>query len=57
VRFSKRNNISAVYLMFTKDTEVTAVSTFKGRPEERELSFDYGDLIKIISLVPKVSLR
>ena len=42
--------------MFTKDTEVTAVSTFKGRPEERELSFDYGDLIKIISLVPKVGL-
>lgn len=36
-------------------SEVTALHKFKGRTSERELSFEFGDLIRIISIVAKVS--
>lgn len=34
-------------------SEVTALHKFKGRASERELSFEFGDLIRIISIVAK----
>ncbi|CAF0995435.1 unnamed protein product, partial [Brachionus calyciflorus] len=34
-------------------TEVTALVKFEGRSEERELSFEYGDLIKITKIIAK----
>ena len=36
-----------------KGSEVTAVTSFNGRAEERELSFEYGDLIKLVDIVSK----
>jgi len=31
--------------------------TYKGKEEEHELSFEYGDLIKIVKIVTKVNLK
>ena len=33
---------------------MTALCKFEGRTEERELSFEYGDLIKITKIITKV---
>lgn len=35
------------------ESEVTALHTYKGKEEEHELSFDYGDLIRIVKIVTK----
>lgn len=35
------------------ESEVTALHTYKGKEEEHELSFEYGDLIKIVKIVTK----
>ncbi len=35
---------------------MTALCKFEGRTEERELSFEYGDLIKITKIINKVIL-
>jgi hypothetical protein len=42
--------------IFLKESEVTALHTYKGKEEEHELSFEYGDLIKIVKIVTKVNL-
>ena len=39
-----------------KGSEVTALLKYEGRAEELELSFEYGDLIKIIKIIAKVYL-
>lgn len=38
---------------FWPEQEVTAIHTYKGKIDEHELSFDYGDKLKIIKIVAK----
>lgn len=38
---------------FQPDQEVTAIHSYKGKIDEHELSFDYGDQLKIIKIVAK----
>ncbi len=45
------------FVLYLKESEVTALHTYKGKEEEHELSFEYGDLIKIVKIVTKVNLK
>lgn len=41
-------------MIFLQGSEVTALLKYEGRADELELSFEYGDLIKIIKIIAKV---
>jgi len=42
-----------INLFIFKNQEVTAIYPYKGNSEERELSFEYGDIVKIINIIEK----
>ena len=42
------------HCVILKGSEVTALVKYEGRTEELELSFEYGDLIKIVKIIAKV---
>lgn len=48
-----RANKLALNDEFQSDQEVTAIHSYKGKVDEHELSFDYGDQLKIIKIVAK----